>query len=438
MFFVAMACGPAASVSSIGGTATQAAPRDTITWSPPVEIATGGGERGPWQQNNSRYDFVDDPSVALTVNGDAAIVWVDQARKDVFWQIYTPDGRKRLAAPINISRTPAEFSWLPRIALSPRDPKHVYVLWQEIIFSGGPHGGEMFFTRSLDGGRTFEAPQNLTHSVAGEGKGRFDSERWHNGSFDITVGEDGTIYTAWTDYEGTLTLRRSNNAGKTFGPPVVVAADRKRPARAPSLAVRNGSVCLAWTVGEDKGADVRVASSPDGTTFSAPTIVDKSPGYSDAPKVAFDRSGTVHLAYAETSGGPFDRAEVRYTRSRDCKTFERPRVISEPHAASVAGSFPNLAVDGNRVFVTWEYYPGGEQQPHGIGIAYSDDKGKRFTQPALVPGTRDPGPNGGAEGRLTRKLAVRGNAIVVVNSARRPGESSRVWLVRGTIPTAHR
>jgi hypothetical protein len=415
-----------------------AGPRESIKWSRPVEIATGGGERGPWQQNNSRYDFVDDPSVALEPDGNAAIVWVDQARKDVFWQIFAPDGTKRLAAPVDISRTPNEFSWLPRIALSPQNPQHVYVLWQEIVFSGGPHGGEIFFTRSLDGGRTFEPPQNLTNSIEGEGKGRFNAERWHNGSLDIAVGDDGVIYTVWTDYEGTLTLRRSRDAGKTFDPPVVVAADKQHPARGPSIAVSKGALCLAWTVGEDNAADIRVASSRDGATFTAPTIVEHTPHYSDAPKVAFDPHGTVHLAYAETNGGPFDRAEVRYTRSRDCKTFERSRVLSQPHDANVAGSFPSLAVDGDRVFVTWEYYPPGDAEPHGIGIAYSFDSGAKFTRPSLIDGTRDRGPNGGFEGRLTRKLAARGDTIVVVNSAKRAGESSRVWLVRGTLPGDHR
>jgi hypothetical protein len=124
---------------------------DTIRWQSPIELATGGGVRGPWQQNNSHYDFVDDPGVALMANGDAAVVWVDQARKDVFWQIVAPDGSKRLAAPLDISRTPNKFSRLPRIGLSPTDPSHVYVLWQEIIFSGGPHGGEILFARSVDG-----------------------------------------------------------------------------------------------------------------------------------------------------------------------------------------------------------------------------------------------------------------------------------------------
>jgi hypothetical protein len=406
---------------------------DAIHWGRPVELARGGGERGPWQQNNSRYDFVDDPSVALMANGDAAVVWVDQARKDVFWQIVAPDGRKRLAAPVNISRTPGEFSWLPRIALSPRDPTHVYVLWQEIVFSGGPHGGEIFFARSLDGGRTFEPPQNLTTSIEGEGKGRFDSERWHNGSLDITVGADDVIYTAWTDYEGTLTFRRSRDCGTTFDPKVVVAAGGKIPARAPSLAVGNGRIFVAWTVGETNHADIHVASSRDGIAFSSPTTVAHPLGYSDAPKIALDGAGTLHLVFAQTMGGPFDRAEIRYTRSRDGKTFEPTRVISQPFASGIGGSFPSLAVAGPRVFVTWEYTPRSDQLPHGIGIAYSYDSGASFTKPASIESTSDRGPNGGFEGRLMRKLAVRDNAIVVVNSAKRGGETSRVWMLRGSL-----
>lgn len=413
-------------VVMVAGIASGANPRETIRWGQPVEIATGGGVRGPWQQNDSVYDFVDDPSVALEPGGDAAVVWVDQARKDVFWQVFGPDGKRRLPQAVDISRTPAEFSWLPRIALSPRDPQHVYVLWQEIVFSGGPHGGEIYFSRSLDGGRTFEAPRNLTRSIAGEGKGRFDSDRWHNGSLDITVGGDGVIYTAWTDYEGVLTLRRSRDAGKTFEPPVIVAADKQRPARAPSIAVSGGKVCVAWTIGEDENADIRVASSRDGKVFSPPGIVERSQGYADSPKVAFDRQGMLHLAYAEAQGGPLKAAEVRYAQSSDCKTFGRPRVLSGGDAAG----FPSLAVDGDRVVVTWEH----GLPAHGLGIAYSDDRGARFAPPAQIPGTADRGPNGGAEGRLTRKLAVRGDSIVVVNSARREGESSRVWLVRGTLP----
>ncbi len=193
-------------------------------------------------------------------------------------------------------------------------------------------------------------------------------------------------------------------------------------------------IYVAWTVGEDTNADIRIASSHDGKTFSAPAVVEHTQGYSDAPKIAVDTRGTVHVAFAQTKGGPFDAAEVRYTSSRDGKSFDKSRVISQPHAADVGGSFPQLAVEGDRVFVTWEYYPHGNAMPHGIGIAYSYDAGKRFVPPRLIEGTSDAGPNGGFEGRLMRKLAVRGDSIVVVNSSKRDGSSSRVWLVRGRLP----
>jgi hypothetical protein len=191
---------------------------------------------------------------------------------------------------------------------------------------------------------------------------------------------------------------------------------------------------VAWTVGETDHAAIHVARSTDGKTFSKPTVVEASArGYSDAPKLALDADGRLHLAFARTRGGPFEPAEVRYTRSRDGTTFEPTRLISQPFASGIAGSFPSLAVEGNRVVITWDYSPKADQPPHGIGIAYSADDGARFTRPALIEGTQDAGPNGGFEGRLMRKLAVRGDTIAVVNSAKRAGESSRVWMLRGSI-----
>lgn len=115
-----------------------------IKWNENIEIATGAGQRGPWQQNESKYDYVDDPSVVLYPGGDAAVVWVDQRQKDVLFQIYDRNGKPRPNEPLNVSRSPAIFSWLPRLSLSAAHPTEVYVLWQEIVFSGGSHGGEIF------------------------------------------------------------------------------------------------------------------------------------------------------------------------------------------------------------------------------------------------------------------------------------------------------
>lgn len=400
-----------------------------IAWQPAVDVAAGGGTRGPWRQNDSRYDYVDDPSVAVARDGTVALVWVDQRRKDVLF--------RRLGANEvrNVSRSPATFSWLPRLALAPGDAKRVYVLWQEIIFSGGSHGGDVLFARSEDGGATFSAPLNLSaNSLAGDGKGRISRDVWHNGSLDLAAAVDGAVYVAWTEYEGTLWVAASRDGGRTFAR--LVRIGDRAPARAPSLAVApDGAVHLAWTVGEDTSADIRVASSSDGAeSFDAPRIVEPSRTYSDAPKIAVDRAGRVHLVWAESSGGPFERYRVRYTRSTDgAHSFPRSRAVSE-----VGGAFPSLALDAeDGVYVSWELFDHPRHRPRGLGFAFSRDGGGSFTRPGVVPQSADrPGRwNGSFQGLLMKKLAVNaGGAIAVVNSSLEDGNASRVWLIRGQSP----
>jgi hypothetical protein len=417
----ALMTGLVAALLAVGVHAAASAP--PLTWLEPVEIAAGGGERGPWRMNDSRYDFVDDPTVAIDDAGHVAVAWVEQALKDVFFQRIAPDGTKR-DPPINVSRSPATFSWLPRIVLAPHDPKKIRMLWQEIIFSGGSHGGDILFARSDDGGKAFSSPLNLSNSVAGDGKGRMTKERWDNGSLDLAASARDVVYAAWTEYEGTLWLRRSTDGGKRFLPPQRIGDDGK-PARAPAIALgRDRTVHVAWTVGDDAAADVRVATSTDdGVTFGAPRVVARTRGYSDAPKAVVDRGGVLHLVYAEDH-------RVWYTRSVDgARTFEAPREISAPEAG-----FPALGLDASgTLYVMWEVFRLHHSRPRGLALSVSRDGGRTFTPAAAVPHSADAagGFNGNSQGRLTRKLAVNaGGAVAIVNSALREGERSRAWLMR--------
>jgi hypothetical protein len=414
--------------------------RDMIAWDAAIEVATGGGHRGPWQQNESKYDYVDDVTVALDVQGAAAVAWVDQRQKDVLFQIYDRDGKPRSKPPVNVSRSPAIFSWLPRIVLSRSN--HMFALWQEIVFSGGSHGGEIFFARSHDGGASFREPLNLSNSVNGDGKGRTDKNSWHNGSLDLAIGADGTLYAAWTEYDGPLWVSRSNDGGESFSKPMhLTGGGDDKPARAPALAIGSDKIIyLAWTVGEDDHADIRLARSTDGArTFSEPVLVEKTKGYSDAPKVAVDQKGTAHIVYAESSGGPDDCHRIRYARSRDGgQTFENGREISRPNPQRIeCASFPALSLDAqDNIYVLWELYPEVHEQPRGLAIACSRDSGQTFTAPAVVPDSSDPagGWNGSNQGRLMRKLAVNSaGQIAVVNSSFKQGDKSRVWLMRGKL-----
>ena len=411
-----------------------------VTWDAKIEVASGGGYRGPWRMNESAFNYVDDPTVAIDEQGFVGVAWADQSRQDIFFQVYEPDGKKRLGEPVNVSGSPRIFSWLPRMVIASGDAGGVYILWQEIVFSGGSHGGEIFFARSTDGGKTFGDPINLSNSIAGDGKGRITPRYWHNGSLDLAMGPQGDLYAAWTEYEGNLWFSRSTDRGDNFSDPLRVAGGRDaEPARGPSLAVdAEGAVYLAWTVGEDRAADIRFAKSVDhGRTFGEPRIVFESGGHSDAPKIAVNGKGTVHLVYAESPAGPFERYNIWYTRLNEGeRTFEEPREISSPQTEQFESvSFPALSLDSeDNIYVIWELFPSRGNYPRGLGLTYSSDGGRTFASPSVIPGSVDPalGVNGSQQGLLMRKLAVNGaGAVAVVNSTFKRNRTSRIWLFRG-------
>jgi hypothetical protein len=418
-----------------------------VTWMEPIEVASGAAFLGPWRMNDSVFDFVDDPTVAIDKRGQVGVVWADHSRKDIFFQRYGPDGKAQLDAPVNVSRSPRIFSWLPRLVLPVNEPMAVYVLWQEIVFSGGSHGGDIFFARSVDGGRNFDGPVNLSNSPAGDGKGRLSVEHWHNGSLDLVQGPSGHLHAAWTEYEGRLWYRRSTDGGGSFSKPLLVeGGEGAKPARGPALAVGDrGTVYLAWTVGEDPAAGIRmVRSTNGGRSFGEPRIVTPSRAHGDAPKVVVDSKGTVHLVYAESPTGPSGRYQVLYTRRAEgAQAFEAPRAISALPGAQPAGAgFPSLDLDGaDRLHVIWELFPAGTGRPRGLGVTASTDGGATFAAPSIVPGTGDPrdGFNGSQQGLLMRKLAVNASgAIAVVNSTFQAAGRSRVQLFRGQLEEAIR
>ena len=388
--------------------------RDPVVWQGSTDVAMGRGEVGPWRMNESRWDYVDDPAVAIDDRGGIVVAWVDQGREDVFFQRFSADG-KRIDPPVNVSRSPGVFSWLPRVVVDRQE--RVFVLWQEIVFSGGSHGGDIFFARSEDGGRSFSAPVNLSTSIEGDGKGQFHADRWHNGSLDLALSADGALYASWTEFEGALWVRRSVDGGKTF-------SERRRingatPARGPALAVGSqGIVHVGWAEG-DAVADILVATSTDGgESFGAPVLVARTKSRSDGPKLVVDTAGTLHVVRS-------DSQRILHSRSTDGgRTFAAPRAISGTGAA-----FPTLGVDGrNQLHVLWE--PAGRR---GLMFAVSKDGGATFAAPIAVPHSAGGGYNGSLQG-LSRKLAVnRHGALAIVNSSFEENVRSRVWLMRGQL-----
>lgn len=434
---------PATRSASVDQSASRGQP--TVEWSAPLTVAEGPARAGPWRMNDSDFHYVDDPTVDITDDGKVGVAWVDNQAQSVRFQAFGRNGEPVFDEPTAVSKSPETFSWLPRLVLTGPPENHVYILWQEIVFSGGSHGGEAFFARSTDGGQSFSQPQNLSNTTNGVGKGRLTEEIWHNGSLDLAVGPEGTVFTTWTSYQGPLHVARSTNAGRTFSDPLHVAGDAQTPARAPSIAVEDAeTVHLAWTVGEDDGADLRLATSDDSAeSFGEPSIVLESDGHSDAPKLAVDEEGTLHLAYGESPEGMFEQYHVRYARqAKGEEGFGSSRRLSEASETTAQGArFPSLALGArDALFMLWNLYPTGEHPPRGLGFTASVDGGNSFYGPSAVPGStaESLGINGSLQGMLMEKIAANtAGHVAVVNSRFKRGIASRIRLYRGQVKGAN-
>ena len=399
-----------------------------VRWNEPVEVASGQAFRGPWQMNDSEFLYVDDPAVALSADG-AFMAWVDNAEQNVFFQRFDNDGAAQLDEPVDVSGSGEIFSWLPRVAV---EGETVIVAWQEILFTGGSHGGEILVARSEDGGRTFADPINLSDTTAGAGKGRLTRQRWDNGSLDLLLAA-GRVVVAWTEYEGALRVATSNDDGQSFDEAVHVAGDDTAPTRAPALAAGpDGRFWLAWTAGDDASADIHLASS-DGPAagFSNARRIHASSDHADSPVLAATSEGRIHLAWTASDGAPFRNSRIVYAHDGDGSgSFSEPVVIS----GEIMGAYPQLAARGDRVLVSWERVPDRNARPRGLGYASSSDGGEHFSQPAEVPGSarEEHAVNGGNQGLLMRKLDLADDGRVLLGHATfREGESSAVWLLQG-------
>lgn len=430
--------------STNGNASTRAASTQTspptdarVEWSDPVIVARGPAVAGPWRMNDSQFHYVDDPTVDFGSDETLGVAWVDNQRQQIFFRRFETDGNPLSDRPARVSSSPETFSWLPSLVVDRGD---VFILWQEIVFSGGSHGGEAFFARSVDRATGFSDPVNLSNSKAGDGKGRLTEEHWDNGSLDLAVGPGGDLYAAWTEYEGRLWLRRSSDRGETFSEPVHVGGTAGAPARGPALAVTpDGTAYLAWTVGGSDTADIRLARSTDGSLqFEDPRIPFATEGHSDAPTLASDTDGTLHLAWAESDEGRFGEDRIRYARDV-AGTEPAVETVAGPQTPRHASAdYPALATGADgRLLLVWERYPRAGDSPRGLGFVHSTRQSRNLSEPAVVPGTadRELGINGSLQGQLMQKVAAAPGSprIAVINSRFREDDASTIRLLSGRL-----
>jgi len=229
--------------------------------------------------------------------------------------------------------------------------------------------GDVFFSRSSDGGQTFSAPTDVSNVPT--------TDR----SFQIAVDASGNIYIAWFDFNANcVSSIRSTDGGASFSNPVTISTSPGPP----SLTIDPfGNLLLCWTASAPPRSIFCSQSADGGATFSPPVkAADLNRGFLP-PLVAVDGSGNINLAW--TDQFPIPNSDfsffsvVFFSRSSDGgATFSPPQDLSGNL------NFPpslNMAVDpSGNINIVWESLPHGN-----VFLARSNDGGATFSNTQVTP-----------------------------------------------------
>jgi hypothetical protein len=172
------------------------------------------------------------------------LLWQDnRTGQDRIYAVSSDDGGVTWSPPTRVDHIPPDSTTSassPAVVLD-RDAK-AFAVWQD-----GRNGrDDIFFGRSMDGGRTWEAEDTrLDMDEAGTAVSRFPA---------IAMAEDGRLAVAWEDdragHEGVYLRIRASGQSPSWGPEVIVAPPAlKKAARTPSLVwSSSGALYVAWQV----------------------------------------------------------------------------------------------------------------------------------------------------------------------------------------------
>lgn len=216
---------------------------------------------------------------------------------------------------------------------------NVFVVWADNTTPTGTI--DLFFRKSTDGGTTFGPTQNLMENAPGDSVGQPQ----------VAV-SGNNVYVVWDngnpgDGEKIL-LRKSIDAGMTFGPVVELSDPFPETFTAPQVIASGNNVYVAW----DSGTNVFFIRSIDaGANFEPVSIGDEAGGNS----VKLAASGNnVALVWQSAGGGQPGDIDALFAISTDGGATFGP-VMNLNEALGGRNTNPHVVLSGNNVYVVWEH-----------------------------------------------------------------------------------
>jgi hypothetical protein len=323
---------------------------------------------------------------AISQDGTLWLAWMAGGQVSV---ASSRDGGRTLSSPVRVTQGTPYLDWgpdaRPKIALDRKGGIAVaFSTFRDKAFNG-----EVFYSRSTDGGKNFAPPQAITENT--------ESQRFEALAFDAK----GRLFAAWLDkrnrvpvqqtgnkYDGAaLFFASSKDGGATYSQ-AKMAVDNTceccrlglafDPSGHPVIAFRNifegGVRDHAIITFADQGTpgEVHRVSEDDWQVAACPH---QGPSLSIAP------NGTYHVVWY-TNGKV--RKGLFYAQSRDGgKTFSEPMPIGQ---ASKGPSRPYVMTGPHGTAVVWKEFDG---EKTSVNLITSADEGKTWSQPRVIATTSD-------------------------------------------------
>lgn len=273
----------------------------------------------------------------------------------------------------------------PKIAIAHNG--NIYLTWTQALPT--PYSGYIWFSRSIDGGKTF-SPPSIVHQDCAEITHRFDA---------LSVSPSGRIYVAWVDKRDLIAAKKtkqaydgaaiyyafSEDAGASFSAERKVADSSCECCRIAMLANEQGDAVMMWrhlfVGGVRDHAMAKISANETNPKIHRASFgnwkIDACPHH--GPAIAKGGDWGYHLAWFD--GG--DKAGLFYARM-DGEAWVSSPAKRFGDASSQAGH-PALISDGEQVWLAWKEMT---DKASLVKLVKSNDGGRSWDAPAVISQTK--------------------------------------------------
>jgi hypothetical protein len=316
-------------------------------------------------------------------------IWLTFDANNKIFVVHSSDNGQSFSSPIAVTRDPVKLDNGPdeRPVIAVDHEGRVFIAYA--IFKDNKYNGEVFFSRSIDGGKTFSLPRPLVDNTASQ---RFQT---------LTIDPLGNLFAAWLDKRGVVAAAQqgktyagaalayswSSDGGASFSPSRIAHHNTCECCRlGVAFAGPGRPAVLFRNVFDGTVRDHAVITFTNANTPGAPERVSVDDWKIDAcphqgPSLALSASGTYHATWF-TDGD--NRKGLFYARSTDGgRHFSKPMILGNPDhdlSRTYVTALPGA------VWVSWKDFDGDEAS---VNVIFSQDDGNSWSDPRVVAKTTD-------------------------------------------------